>query len=83
MSNNDVAQAAEKFYDAGDISNVRKLLNDSAAKWDGSAFGADRYGQLDATSMGPSMLRPLQMPWHQAAKNKRRRAKKQKHQRSD
>ncbi|KAF2128325.1 hypothetical protein P153DRAFT_423572 [Dothidotthia symphoricarpi CBS 119687] len=54
ISNNDVAQAAEKFYDAGDISNVRKLLSNSVAKWDGTAFGADRYGQQDAGSNGPS-----------------------------
>ncbi|KAF2823964.1 hypothetical protein CC86DRAFT_372119 [Ophiobolus disseminans] len=50
ISNNNVETAASKFWDT-DASNLKKLLNDSVANWDDTAFASGRYGQ-DETSGG-------------------------------
>lgn len=51
--------AAGKFFDS-DIDILKKLLKDSAAKWDESAFGSGRYGNDDTSSALPSMSLSLQ-----------------------
>lgn len=52
ISNNDLGQAASKFFDT-DPANLKSLLLNSEAKWDETAFGGAGYGHEDAAL--PSM----------------------------
>ncbi|KAH7357474.1 hypothetical protein BKA66DRAFT_473340 [Pyrenochaeta sp. MPI-SDFR-AT-0127] len=53
ITGNNVQAAAGKFFDS-DIDVLKRLLQDSTAKWDDTAFGAGRYGNDDTAGTLPT-----------------------------
>jgi hypothetical protein len=54
---NDIGAAADNYFNAGDISVLKKHLQNSTAKWDETAFGGAAYGADEPTL--PSTSAPV------------------------